>query len=111
FRLLTPPKLLAVHTEAGLEDTNTFNERSAHCKICPERLRIGGRHGSPLRYHVLPPQPPLPPNEAPAVQPHPRPLPPKKQRSPPRQSSLRETRRMPRRRTGASLVQARHHRR
>src|SRR5262249_3229533 len=54
FRLLTPPKLLAVHAEARLKYTDTFNQGSAHRKIRPERLRIGGRHASQVGTYVIP---------------------------------------------------------
>src|SRR5436189_6027750 len=54
FGLLTPPKLLAVHAEAGLKYTDTFNQCSTHCKIRPERLWIGGRHGSQVGSNVIP---------------------------------------------------------
>src|SRR6516162_6675742 len=54
FRLFTSPKLLAVHAEAWFKYTDTFDERSAHCKIRPERLRIGERHGSHVGAYVIP---------------------------------------------------------
>ena len=54
FRLFTSPNLLAVHAEAWFKYTDTFDERSAHCKIRPERLRIGGRHGSHGGAYVIP---------------------------------------------------------
>src|SRR5262249_57048449 len=75
FRLLTPPKLLAVHAEARLKYTDTFNQGSAHRKIRPERLRIGGRPSSPVGTHFIPSPHPLGPIPTPPPGPTRPPLP------------------------------------